>query len=697
MRLLPAGLLLFIVTSLLPAWGQVADPLTAAPPTGSERIISYHTAIAIQYDGGVDVQEDVRVLNTGQNMPNGFELFFANSRYDSNGLRRILTPTITQVLRDGKPEPFLVEKGPKEARLIISGSGGRYPVGLYNYTIRYSSDAQLLQLPDRDELQWEVRGDIGDLAADSVSVTVTLPDGMSTTQATPFARVTALTGDTNEFTITPTGANSFTCTASRPLRANENLTFGISMPPHLILRPTSGQVQQQILRDNPEIYWAIAGILIVLLYFLLVWAAVGRDPRAGKATPRFTPPAALSPAAVRYLRHLHHDDIGLATVLVNAATHGLVKISEYTDSFRIMRIGDTNPPVQRLVLTELKRGYILTYPELAARVQLTEEVVKNAVQQLIDEESVPIVVKKGKLRLEKSPDMELPPSDTPLTAEEYAVLNCLLPGITQSIMVDKGAQEEFYQARKVLCASLEAGYAKRYFSTNSNYFGFGLIIAIIGLLPAGMWVIMTEDDSWTPWLAMGGMTIAALVFFVSLLPAWKRVLAGGRLLRKTLWWLIPVSLFFAGLGFVCSDLLPPPPIYLSIYAVLMLALNILFQNLLTAMTMAGRAVLDSIEGFRHYLTGEVLLPEAPVTNAQFEACLPYALAMDLPDNWTANFVRPAHGDCDPKPYTPAWYSGEAWKSGQLGHFVHALIADFAMSINAIPDAAATATLDNSSE
>ncbi|MEI7832298.1 MAG: DUF2207 domain-containing protein, partial [bacterium] len=561
MRLIPAGLfILLFISSLLPVWAQSSSliPLTGVPVNGSERILSYKTAITIKTDGSLEVQEDIIVLNTGQNMPDGFVLYFANNRFDNLGLRRVLTPQIKQVLRDGIPETFKIEKNANESLIIISAVNGRYAPGTYNYTVRYLIDGQLLQLPDHDEFRWDVRGDDGILAADNVSISVTLPDGISNANVSPFARVSALKGDTSEFTIAPVGTTGFTCTTNRPLLAGENLSFGLTLPPYLLLRPSAGQLRQQVLQDNPEIFWAIAFFVVVLLYFLIVWAAVGRDPKAGKRTPRFSLPVGLSPAAVRYLHHLHHDDIGVATAIINAATHGLVKISDYTSAFRIMRTGEFRTPIQRLVLAELKRGYILTYSELAQRIQVSEEQVKQAVQRLIDEESVPIADKKGKIRLEKTPGLELPASDIPLSAEEYAVLNCLFPEGTMTIMADKSSQEQFYFARKALRASLAAGYEKRYFSTNSSFFAVGLIIAILGIFPAGLMVMLSDQNGFSPWLAVAGMGITALVFFNSLLPAWKRVFGGGRHLRKSLLWLIPVTLLFGGLAFYCSDLLAPP-------------------------------------------------------------------------------------------------------------------------------------------
>jgi len=45
----------------------------------------------------------------------------------------------------------------------------------------------------------------------------------------------------------------------------------------------------------------VAGLLLLLIYYAIVWSAVGRDPARGVIMPLYEPPANLSPAAMRYL------------------------------------------------------------------------------------------------------------------------------------------------------------------------------------------------------------------------------------------------------------------------------------------------------------------------------------------------------------------------------------------------------------
>jgi len=56
-----------------------------------------------------------------------------------------------------------------------------------------------------------------------------------------------------------------------------------------------------LLRDNKAIIAGLAGLLLLLGYYLAVWARVGKDPARGTIIPLYNPPANLSPEAIRYI------------------------------------------------------------------------------------------------------------------------------------------------------------------------------------------------------------------------------------------------------------------------------------------------------------------------------------------------------------------------------------------------------------
>ncbi|MFA5928562.1 MAG: DUF2207 domain-containing protein [Candidatus Margulisiibacteriota bacterium] len=100
------------------------------------------------------------------------------------------------------------------------------------------------------------------------------------------------------------------------------------------------------------------------------------------------------------------------------------------------------------------------------------------------------------------------------------------------------------------------------------------------------------------------------------------------------------------------------PIWLAI--IFISSLNLLFYFLLKAPTIAGRKLMDEVEGFALYLkTAErdrLNVSPAPVLTEQlYEKFLPYAIALDQEHAWTEKFnaVLSALGQ---QAYQPGWYS-----------------------------------------
>ncbi len=120
-----------------------------------------------------------------------------------------------------------------------------------------------------------------------------------------------------------------------------------------------------------------------------------------------------------------------------------------------------------------------------------------------------------------------------------------------------------------------------------------------------------------------------------------------------------------------------------------LAFNVLFRYLLKAPTLEGRGIMDEIEGFRMYLsTAEQdrlnLLHPPERTPALFEKYLPYAMALDVENEWGEQFqdvfaAAAAGGDGG---YQPGWYHGRrshrGWSSP--GRFAGSLGASLGGSI-----------------
>jgi uncharacterized membrane protein YgcG len=111
--------------------------------------------------------------------------------------------------------------------------------------------------------------------------------------------------------------------------------------------------------------------------------------------------------------------------------------------------------------------------------------------------------------------------------------------------------------------------------------------------------------------------------------------------------------------------------------------NLLFGRLLKAPTVAGRSVMDHIEGFRLYLEvaeGDELklIDEPPLTAELFERYLPAALALEVEQHWAERFssvfAMQAAG------HSPRWYSGDSWNTRDVARFSSGFSASFSSAI-----------------
>jgi uncharacterized membrane protein len=124
-------------------------------------------------------------------------------------------------------------------------------------------------------------------------------------------------------------------------------------------------------------------------------------------------------------------------------------------------------------------------------------------------------------------------------------------------------------------------------------------------------------------------------------------------------------------------------------AMLFALVNGLFIFLLKAPTVAGREILDQIEGFKMYLgvaeKDRLNLENPPERTPQlFEMFLPYALALGVEQKWSEQFagVLAAAGAVPGQNnYSPAWYSGDSWSHVGAASFAGALGGSLAGAIS----------------
>jgi uncharacterized membrane protein YgcG len=160
----------------------------------------------------------------------------------------------------------------------------------------------------------------------------------------------------------------------------------------------------------------------------------------------------------------------------------------------------------------------------------------------------------------------------------------------------------------------------------------------------------------------------------------------GRLFNLNGGYMAPAALFSVAAAIVAIFFDSGPPLWIG-YLVLTLAVHGTFIYLLRAPTLAGRLVMDEIEGFRMYLdTAEQdrldQLRSPALTPEVFECFLPYAYALGVENNWCQRFAREIPEEVQRRSgYNPRWYHGESRGMRALNHLGDNFGSSFSSAIS----------------
>jgi len=149
---------------------------------------------------------------------------------------------------------------------------------------------------------------------------------------------------------------------------------------------------------------------------------------------------------------------------------------------------------------------------------------------------------------------------------------------------------------------------------------------------------------------------------------------------------VPAVIIAVVAAIIAATMQGSPAIWIA-YAVLSVAMLLVFLFLLRRPTPAGRQIMDEIEGFKMYLdTAEQdrldLMKSPRLTPEVFESFLPFAFALGVENNWCDRFARELPEELTRKGgYQPAWYSGSQNRLGALGHLGNNFNSSFSSAIS----------------
>ncbi len=332
-------LLLVLVGLLLPAAPAGADQ-------GVERILLFSSRIRVDPDSSVTVTETIQVNCRREEIKRGIVRAFPTTYINRFHKRVTVRFEVTEVTRDGRPEPYHLEKAPNGIRIFVGRSDVFLDAGEYTYTLTYVTDRQLGYFDTFDELYWNVTGSQWSLPIDRAEAEIELPAGARVLEHSGYTGPDGATG--NDYQADQSGGNRMAFSTTRPLKPYEGLTVAVSWPKGLVQQPSTAENLGTMLKDNAAAIAGLCWFVFLLLYYFAAWLAVGRDPARGTVIPLFEPPKGLSPAAMRFVHRMGFDHKTFAAAVVNLAVKGKLTIKEKDKVFTVRKIsGSGNDGLSR--------------------------------------------------------------------------------------------------------------------------------------------------------------------------------------------------------------------------------------------------------------------------------------------------------------------------------------------------------------
>ena len=404
---------------------------------------------------------------------------------------------------------------------------------------------------------------------------------------------------------------------TRALPPRHGLTVAAAFDKGIVVAPTEAERWTLWIHDNAPIAATAAALLAMLGFLLVGWLLAGRDPPRGTMVPLFSPPAGMSAPAVRYVRQMEMDDKTFAAALVDMAVRGHARLVE-------------KKKAEGMRLEPRKGGAALPPDEAAMEKRL--------------------FTKSG--------------GPVDISQENHGV---------------------FERARAALDAELTKAYADKFY-TNSGWATLGVLLSLV--LCAG--VVLVAYWGWGPdkgslvALCMGSFVPGVIVLTVLALRGWPSSAAGYIFL---IFGTVFAAVFaLGGLGLLDAQARGPLQFVPAFAPLVLVPLAASALTWMKAHSAEGRRLTDQIEGFRHYLgvaeRDRLNALNPPQETAElFEKYLPYAIALDVENEWGKRFATvlaaAAVGAAAQQAAgtgTGSWYQGQRdwsdWSSNPSGFATH---------------------------
>jgi len=213
---------LFLVLGLISAKAQ-------------ERILSYDIIASIEKNGTLQVQEQIRVAAEGNAIKRGIYRSFPTKYSDRLGNRYKVGFEVTEVLKNGVPEPWFTKEESNGVIVYIGDENTELEPGIYNYSLSFRTTRQLGFFDDYDELYYNAIGGDWAFTIEAATFTLMLPQG---SEAVRKAAYSGYAGSTGCDCLLTASGNVVSLAMTKPLEPHEQLTIAVAWPAGFVNRPS---------------------------------------------------------------------------------------------------------------------------------------------------------------------------------------------------------------------------------------------------------------------------------------------------------------------------------------------------------------------------------------------------------------------------------------------------------------------------
>ena len=301
---------------------------------GSEKILNFESNIVVNKDASVDVTEIISVYANQERILHGIVRQLPTYYVDSYGVAHSTSYELKEVLVNNAPSDYHTAFPYHQFKVYVGSADKILAPGIYVYTIQYHVNEAINFLKDADELYWNVTGNEWEFPILKASADIHLPEGAKIINYAGYTGPVGAQG--HNFYAQISAENAMTFTTLQPLMPGEGLTIAVAWPKGIEQAPTFVQKMRWSFHVNQTQYLLVEITALIFFYYLCMWSWHGRHWRNRTIIPIFEPPLHLSPAALRYIRHMRFDIKGFTAAIVDMAIKGALTIQNNHQHFSLI-------------------------------------------------------------------------------------------------------------------------------------------------------------------------------------------------------------------------------------------------------------------------------------------------------------------------------------------------------------------------